>query len=101
MIELTLTPAGLNGLQAYLGASFTRDGARAKALRHGLYRESKFYPAAGSFHLFNTCTSWAARALVAAGLGLDPEGVIEADDLLERLRGLAEARDVSSGAAAR
>ncbi|HXV25169.1 MAG TPA: DUF2459 domain-containing protein [Alphaproteobacteria bacterium] len=46
---------------------------------------SRFYPAHGQFHLFNTCNTWVARMLAAAGLPLSPSGVVTADDLMDRL----------------
>lgn len=33
----------------------------------GLYGNSRFYPAQGRYHLFNTCNDWTARLLKAGG----------------------------------
>lgn len=46
----------------------------------------RFYAAQGRFHLFNTCNTWAARMLSAAGVDIDPTGVVTADTLMRRLR---------------
>ena len=81
---------GMPGLIAYLAASFERDGAaRARQTAPGLYGFSRFFPATGRFHLFNTCNTWTARALAAAGLPVDPEGVQRASEVLEQVAPLA------------
>jgi uncharacterized protein (TIGR02117 family) len=51
----------------------------------GLYGNSRFYRAKGSFHLFNTCNTWTARALAAAGLPVSAR-VITAGGLVSQLR---------------
>lgn len=43
-------------------------------LAPALYGRGGFYPAAGGYHLFNTCNSWAARVLAAAGCRPAPPG---------------------------
>jgi hypothetical protein len=55
-------------------------------------RGAYFYPAHGGFHLFNTCNTWAARALSEAGLDISAGGVMTADDLMSRVRDLPGAR---------
>ena len=51
----------------------------------GLYGTSRFYEAQGSFHLFNTCNTWAARALAATGRPVSTR-VITAGGLFSQLR---------------
>ena len=46
----------------------------------------RFYAAQGRFHLGNTCNTWTARMLRAAGVDIDPGGVVTAGDLMGRLR---------------
>ncbi len=87
VLAVPVTAAGLDRLVAYLDADFDRPvGGRAASVAPGLYRDSRFYPAHGRFYLFNTCNTWTARMLAAAGVRL-PLGVITADDLMQRLRG--------------
>ncbi len=90
VLAVALTDAGLAQLIAFLGSSFDRGGAaRATANAPGLYPFSRFYPATGRFHLFNTCNTWTANGLAAAGVAIAAEGVQTADELVDRLRPLA------------
>jgi len=86
-IDVALPPAGFRRLVDYLEASFARGGARrAEAGAPGLYPFSRFYPATGEFHLFNTCNTWAARGLAAAGLPVTVAGTLRAEELMAQLR---------------
>jgi hypothetical protein len=51
----------------------------------GLYGFSRFYRAKGSFHLFNTCNTWAARAVAATGLPVSTR-IITAGGFVSQLR---------------
>lgn len=90
VVELRTTSAGFAALVAYLDASFDRDGAeRVEAREPGLYRFSLFYPATDEFHLFNTCNTWTARGLRAAGWSVRVMGTVTAEDLMAQVRPLA------------
>lgn len=68
IIELAPSPRGFQELVRYIQNSYAREGAKvAKPLGPGLYGNGLFYPARGKFHLFNTCNTWTAHALRAAG----------------------------------
>jgi Protein of unknown function (DUF2459) len=89
VLAIALTAAELDRMTAGIDADFERPlGGRATAIGPGLYPDSRFYRARGRFHLFNTCNTWTARKLAAAGLALSPNGVITAGDLMRRLRAL-------------
>ena len=86
VLTLGLSPAALARLIAEIDSSFERpQGGRSETVARGLYADSWFYAARGRFHLFNTCNSWTARVLSAAGLGLSPSGVQTASELMRRL----------------
>ncbi len=86
VLAVPVTAAGLDRLSAGLDAAFDRPaGGRAASVAPGLYPDSRFYPAHGKFHLFNTCNTWIAHKLAAAGVPLS-SGVITADELMQRLR---------------
>jgi uncharacterized protein (TIGR02117 family) len=90
VVEFSLSEHALARLLAHLAASIDRGGApRAESHAAGLYAFSRFYPATGRFHLFNTCNTWTARALQAAGLAIEADGVQTVDDLMARLAPLA------------
>ena len=57
----------------------------------GHYPFSNFYPGTGTFHLLNTCNTWTARGLAAAGLQVRVSGVLQAEALMGQLLALARA----------
>jgi len=90
VVLVALTQDGFEHMVRAIAGEFKRPaGGRAEAISAGLYRNSKFYDAEGSFHLFNTCNTWTARMLRAGGVKLSPSGVVTADDLMARLRATA------------
>lgn len=98
-VPVALSEAGFRRLAQAITEEFQRsDGARAKAVSPGLYRDSLFYDAQGEFHLFNTCNTWTARMLRAAGVDVSPSGVVTADDMMTRLEAaLASRRPAKTG----
>ncbi len=93
-VTLSLSREGARRLLGAMAAAFERpDGGRAQAVSPGLYPDSLFYNARGTFHLFNTCNTWTARMLRAGGVDISPPGIVTAGDLMTRLRAaLARAR---------
>lgn len=88
-VAFQVTEDGFRRLIAFLDASFDRDGAaRIKPVARGHHDFSDFYPAIGTFHLLNTCNTWTARGLKAAGLAIRATGVLHAEDLMVQLRAL-------------
>lgn len=92
VLEIAVTGPDLERMLVAIDGEIERSGApRAPIAAPGLYPESLFYPAKGSFHLFNTCNSWVARQLQEAGLPIRAAAVVTADDLMRQLRPLARA----------
>lgn len=89
IIELKLTPEQLVRLSRHIAASFATDSeGKTVSLGSGLYGYSRFYRSTESYHIFNTCNVWTARALKRAGLTTDPSSAITVDDLMGQLRDL-------------
>lgn len=66
--ELQVEEEGYRALAAFVAESFTRTPAREPIrLSPSLYGNGWFYRAEGSFHAFNTCNTWVARAMEKAG----------------------------------
>jgi hypothetical protein len=87
VVLVPLTESGFRYLVGAIAGEFKRPkGARAEPLSRGLYPDSNFYEAHGTFHMFNTCNTWTARMLRAGGVKLSPTGIISADELMARLR---------------
>jgi len=87
VVRVALTEGGFRHLVRAIAGEFKRpEGGRAEPISPGLYPDSHFYDARGTFHLLNTCNTWTARMLRAGGVKLSPSGVITADELIARLR---------------
>ena len=85
IVEFKLSREGFERLVGYIHKSFAREGSEALTpLGPGLYGESQFYRARGTFHLLNTCNTWAGKALAAAGYPLSPANM--ADGLMSQAR---------------
>ena len=90
VIRLDMAKAGFARFAAYLHHSFLRtDALKAKPVGSGWGSDSFFYPARGKFHLLNTCTAWAARALKAAGYQMGMVEPVMADQLMAKIRPFA------------
>ena len=95
VLALRLSAAALGRLIAKIDGSFDRpQGGRGETVARGLYADSWFYPAHGRFHLFNTCNTWTARMISAAGVGVSLSGVQTAEDLMGRLRDLPSVKQL-------
>lgn len=98
MVDLRLPEEGYARLLAFLRASFARDSAgNALPRGPGLYGLSRFYEGTGTYSLFNTCNTWAARALATGNFPIDPNEVGTVDQLMERVRGKTFAACPASG----
>jgi uncharacterized protein (TIGR02117 family) len=89
-VALRVSAEGVRRLVAYLHQAFARGGApRLRAMAPGLAPMSGFYPATGTFHLFNTCNTWTAAGLAAAGIAIRVGGVQQAEELMSQVRARA------------
>ncbi len=87
VVPVALTEDGFRRMIGAIAGDFERpDGTRAAPVSRGLYTDSYFYNARGTFHLFNTCNTWTARILRTGGVDLSPSGIVTADEMMERLR---------------
>jgi uncharacterized protein (TIGR02117 family) len=87
IIEIKLPPTGMQRLAGYIAASFSRDDAgNITSLSGEFYRNRRFYPSRETYHLFNTCNVWAARALHTAGLPITPAQAMTAEGLMSQAR---------------
>lgn len=100
VVELRLTREGFRHLVTYLDGSFARQAQEPRRpVTPGLYRFSRFYPATGKFHLFNTCNTWTARGLQQGGLSIQVFGTLRAEDLMAQVRELSTDRNARKPAA--
>ncbi len=98
VLPVQLTHDGFRRLVRAIAGDFERPtGRRATPVFRGLYSDSHFYHAHGTFHLFNTCNTWTARMLRAGGVNLSSTGIVTAEDLMVRLRAAVALARLSAG----
>lgn len=87
VVELGLSRTGFDAMTRFFHDEYQRDrDARPLRLERGLYRTSWFYAARSTYHAFNTCNTWVARALRAAGLSITASGTLTAGGVMHQLR---------------
>jgi hypothetical protein len=67
VVTLALTQAQWEGLQRFVRASFTPPAGAPARLAEGPYLGSRFFASPLTYDLLDTCNSWTAEALRAAG----------------------------------
>lgn len=65
-----------------------QDGT-VRPLADGPYPGSVFYAATETYDAFHTCNTWTALVLHDAGLPVDPNGVLFADQVMDQVRRIA------------
>jgi uncharacterized protein (TIGR02117 family) len=90
ILSIRLSPEAFERLSHHVADSIaTNTAGQANALGPGLYGQSRFYMSRDTYHAFNTCNVWTARALRAAGCPVTPAGAVTVDDLLRQVRPFA------------
>ena len=93
LIELELSSEGFDRLVAFVRAMVELDAdGRAIAIPSDHQDGSRYYASPNTFHAFENCNVWTARALEAAGLPVRPETAFTVDLLLRQVRALSVAR---------
>lgn len=89
VVSLTITADGMEAMAEAIAESFAREGnGELEPGGPGLYGESLFFPGEGRFHLRRTCNTWTLEMLAAAGLPVEPSGVIRASGVMSQLEDL-------------
>jgi len=87
IIEIKLPGGGMQRLAGYIAASLSRDDAgNVRSLGGEFYRNRRFYASRETYHLFNTCNAWTAKALRTAGLPVTPAKAMTAEGLMSQAR---------------
>jgi uncharacterized protein (TIGR02117 family) len=92
VVSFSLSGPRFAALAQAIADSLDPDGAAAP-LATGVRERGVFFAARGAFHLQNTCNTWVARTLAAAGLAIDPDGVVTAGAAMRGLRAALAAED--------
>ena len=89
IIELDIEEDNYIKLLYFIHKSFTLNADGSAQLKGpGLYgkENSFFYAANGKFHMFNTCNTWVANAIQAAGIGINSNSIMTSDSLMDAVR---------------
>ncbi len=83
VIKLKVNKDQLKKLNEYIGKFIYRDGnGHSIILSEQAGSKIKFYRSNGSYHLFNTCNTWVAEALVYAGFDME-NNILLAEQLFD------------------
>ncbi|TGG90743.1 DUF2459 domain-containing protein [Natronospirillum operosum] len=87
--HLTVDQEGMEAMNDFIADSFARteDGA-VEPGGPGLYADSLFFTGEGRFHLRRTCNTWTVEVLAAAGLPIEPAGIIRASSAMDAIRAM-------------
>jgi len=87
VIELKLSTSELKSLQTFIARSFayTADG-KIKYISKGIYGDSQFYQATGTYFMTNTCNTWTAKGLKSAGLDITSGLKLTADSIMSFIK---------------
>jgi uncharacterized protein (TIGR02117 family) len=87
IIRIELSSAGFERLSRTIASSFALDKAgNSTSPSPGRYENSRFYLSRETYHFFNTCNVWTARALRTAGLPFIPATAIRTENLMSQAR---------------
>ena len=100
VVKLRISEAGLAGLAgflAFLRRSSQEPGApHPRLIADGGPQGGRYLAATDSYHAFETCNTWTAVALYAAGLPMRT-GVLFEDDVMRQVRALAATQQAMGG----
>lgn len=97
VVRLTVSPVGFDKIVAFLWQAFDTTGGTAPLrLGDGPYPGSTFYASSQTYDAFRNCNTWTAQALASGGLPIDPDGIVFAGQVMDRVRPLANAQHGSA-----
>ncbi len=86
VIRIDLSEAGFERLCRYIENNYARDATGfSQTLAPSLYGDGRFYLSRETYHAFNTCNVWTARALREAGCPITPAANLRVKTLMKRV----------------
>jgi uncharacterized protein (TIGR02117 family) len=83
---LPAPPNGVQRLSQFLWDYLvSEENGTPRRIGSGPYPQSVFYASTGTYNLGHTCNTWTAEALRAAGLPVNPTGVVFSGQVLDQL----------------
>lgn len=91
VVELRVSGDDFSRLLAFLRRSYTLDReGRPIPVPAGALQQGRFYESPRTFHMFENCNVWTARALESAGIPINPATTLTAARLLRQVRDMNE-----------
>jgi len=92
VIVVQISVTGFERMIRYIAASHYKNTNElaAQPIAKGLYGNSQFYSSNETYHIFNTCNVWTAKALQAAGCSTHPVVTVTAERLFSQVRSFAK-----------
>jgi hypothetical protein len=87
---IRLPPGGAEKLSAFLWNSFRSENGMPTRIGDGFFPGSVFYAARTGYAGWFTCNTWTIDALHAAGVDIDPDGVVFSNQAMVRAAPVAE-----------
>lgn len=85
-VEIMVRESQLDSLMKFIIQSFARDPeGDIHALKRGLYGDSQFYKAQGTYFLTNTCNTWTAKGLQSLGMDINVTFYLTAESIMDYL----------------
>ena len=89
--KIPVSRAGFAAMISFVDKMFTLSSDKKPIfLGPGLYGQSRFYRAKGSYHFFRTCNTWTQQALQAAGVPVTAYSGAIAESVLEQVDALPD-----------
>lgn len=86
VIRIDLSEAGLKRLCRYIENSYDQgEDTLSQPLGPSLYGDGQFYLSRETYHAFNTCNAWTARALREAGCPITPSANLRVKTLMNHV----------------
>jgi hypothetical protein len=97
IVELRVTEAAFMRMVQFVRQSHElgEDG-KPIVIRSGVNQAGRFYGSSRTFHAFENCNVWVARALESAGVPVNPRAAVTAGMLLRQVRPLSVAQPAAT-----
>jgi uncharacterized protein (TIGR02117 family) len=97
IIELRVADSGFERMVEFVRDTYELDAnGGGIAIPSGVRHQGRFYASRRTFHAFENCNTWVARALQQAGLPIEPENTMTAAALLRQVRPLSRGLPAAS-----
>ncbi|MCP3688305.1 MAG: DUF2459 domain-containing protein, partial [Gammaproteobacteria bacterium] len=84
-LQIRLSSSALHKLMAAVTASFAFENNQAIELNEGSDKNSRFFQASGTYHLFYSCNNWTADMIEQADYPINHRWAFFSDSVMQRI----------------